>query len=101
ATYIPTLLFFVPSAQPFLAGLLWILLSVGVAWVGSAIAGALCPPSRARELAPSPRAIATLTQLVRCPIVIGLADAFWLLAQRGFSFHDLFSFSALMLVSST
>jgi oligosaccharide repeat unit polymerase len=80
--------------------MVWILASVAVAWIGSAIAGVLFPPVRVRKVAPSPRAVAILKQLVRWPIAIGLADAVWLFAQRGFSLRDLFSFTAIMLVSS-
>jgi oligosaccharide repeat unit polymerase len=100
AAYIPTLLFFVPDPKPYVAGMVWILASVAVAWIGSAIAGVLFPPVRVRKVAPSPRAVAILKQLVRWPIAIGLADAVWLFAQRGFSLRDLFSFTAIMLVSS-
>jgi len=100
AAYMPTLLFFVPDAQPYIAGMLWILASVAATWVGSAVAGALWPSMPARNVVPSPRAVAILKQLVRWPIAIGAADALWLFAQRGFSFRNLFSFSALMLVSA-
>lgn len=100
AAYIPTLLLFIPDAQPYLAGMLWILASMTAVWIGSAVAAALIPPAGTRAVVPSPRFVNVLRKLTRWPIVIGLADAGWLFAQRGFSLRDLFSFSALMLVSA-
>jgi oligosaccharide repeat unit polymerase len=100
AAYIPTLLFFVSDLQRFVAGMLWILASVIAVSVGSAVASALCPPLPSRNVAPSLRAAAVLRQLARWPVAIGLADAVWLFAQRGFSLRGLLSFSAIMLVSS-
>jgi oligosaccharide repeat unit polymerase len=100
AAYMPTLLFFVPNAELYVPGMLWILASVAATWVGSVVAGALMPSISARRVVPNPRAVEMLKQLVRWPILMGLADALWLFAQRGFSFTNVFSFSALMLVSA-
>jgi oligosaccharide repeat unit polymerase len=96
----PTLLFFVPDAGLYIPGMLWILASVAATWAGSLVAGALMPSLPSRRVVANPRAVDMLRQLVRWPIVAGLADALWLFAQRGFSFSNVFSFSALMLVSA-
>ena len=100
AAYMPTLLFFVPDAGLYIPGMLWILASVAATWAGSLVAGALMPSLPSRRVVANPRAVDMLRQLVRWPIVAGLADALWLFAQRGFSFSNVFSFSALMLVSA-
>jgi oligosaccharide repeat unit polymerase len=100
AAYIPTLLFFVQNVDPFVKGMVWILVSTAAVWAGSAMAGSLCPPPVARTVEPSAAAVGFLRSIVRWPILIGLADVVWLFAQRGFSVSQVFSVSALMMVSA-
>jgi oligosaccharide repeat unit polymerase len=100
AAYIPTLLFFVSDAQPFVKGMVWILASVLAVAAGSAIAGMISPRMATKSVAPSPVAASILTKLTIIGIIVGLMDAGWLFVARGVAVQDILSFKALMLVSA-
>jgi oligosaccharide repeat unit polymerase len=100
AAYIPTLLFFVPDAQPYIKGMLWILVSVVAVALGSAIAGMVFPRLVTKSVIASPVTASIVAKLTIIGIIVGLMDAGWLFVARGVALQDILSFKALMLVSA-
>jgi oligosaccharide repeat unit polymerase len=100
AAYVPTLLFFVPDAQPYVKGMVWILVSVAAVALGSAIAGMISPRLATKSVIASPKTASLLAKLTMVGIIVGLMDAGWLFVVRGVALQDVFSFKALMLVSA-
>lgn len=99
AAYSPTFLFFVDDASPYIAGNMWILLSVVVVCLGASLATGLLPHPEQLTKVPSPRAITAIKKLVLISFTAGLLDTIWLFIQRGFSIFTMFSLDALTMVS--
>lgn len=98
AFYTPTLLFFVPSAEPFIHGAVWITAAVGVVALGAVIASVLLPRIRQQQARiPGVRAIPVLRKLVWLSVLAGLTETVILFLQRG---ATTFSLLNLMAVSA-
>ena len=84
AFYTPTVLFFVPSAQPFIRGAVWITLSVAVVALGAVIAAMLLPPPRGfSPRRPGVRALPVLRKMIWLSVIAGLVESVILFLERG------------------